>query len=121
MHYTIDFDNRADYLFAHVRGQDSVANSLDYWTRLRAACEQYGQHKVLVIDELHNPPDQQDLYAVATTIPTLFLNYPVKIAYVAPNETPEQRDLAVGITRKRGLEIKVFDREDEAMHWLCKE
>ncbi|HET9679969.1 MAG TPA: hypothetical protein VFP95_05335 [Gammaproteobacteria bacterium] len=117
MHYIIDFDNRQDYLFAHVRGQDSVANSLDYWARVRDACEKHNQHKVLVVEELRNAPDNAGVYQVATTLPEIFFDFPIKIAFVTPEHGPDE-SFGVDISRKRGLDVQSFSDEDKAINWL---
>ncbi len=118
--YDIRFENRAEYLYAYVSGdQDSVEISTRYWNEIAAECRKNNYKKVLVEEDIPEAVASVfELYQFAAELPKLgFAGIYIAFVdrYIEQNELNEFVEL---VASNRGLKGRVFNDVTEAEKWL---
>ena len=119
--YSITYDVRPDYLYAHVTGSAETSELIrDYWNEIAGECERHSVKKLLVEEDLSRRVDSMsDVYTSSADVSVIGGLAGVKVAYVDRN--PEHRDLnrfGELVASNRGMYCKAFEDVDEAERWL---
>ena len=117
--YKLKFEERKDYLYAHVSGdRDSLDISKQYWSEIADECQRIKYSKVLIVEDIRETVSMTEMYEICTEIPYMgFIG--IKIAFV--DKHIEQRALnEFGglVATNRGVNGKLFDTVEEAEKWL---
>ncbi|SRR5579883_308935 len=114
------FEDRGDYLYAGVRGEeDSPAITLAYWRAIAVECARRGIHRLLVCDDLRGEPAKPEEFEwLANALRGSGLEQ-VRIAFHEPISANlrlvEYGELSF---RAAGFTLRVFGSEREAELWL---
>ena len=110
---------KSDFIYVNVCAEDDYQTSMEFFTKLSAACEKYECKNVLVISD-STPLDTMDAYDHAQIISDAGLTLSHRIAWVELN--PEAREIDRFIenvlTNRAIINIRLFDDESEAREWL---
>jgi hypothetical protein len=119
-HYTIQFENRPDYLYAFVKGdKDSLSVSIGYWLEIAGEVRKTKSKKLLVVEDLEelaiNPVEMHKLGEFLSR----FKFIKIKVAFVDLQiaQNPQNRFIAT-VSENRGRSVKIFDNVKEAEEWL---
>ena len=117
--YSLEFEQRADYLYAYVSGEtDSLDISRGFWREIADECQRVTAGKLLIVEDIKEIVSMADMYQIASEIPQLGFSG-VRIAFV--DRYIDQHDLnSFGeiVATNRGIHGKIFNDVDEAIGWL---
>ena len=118
MSYTIRFEDRKQYLYAFIEGQDSLEASLNYWQEIAQKALNDGFDKVLVEEDLEGQVSDIDMFRLTSR----FLD--MGMANLQIGFVDRKDDHVVGnklgelIVTNRGIKAKIFDAVEDAEAWL---
>lgn len=116
--YILRFEDRGDYLFAHLTGQDSFAASLRYWNEIADEIDQSGHRKLLVHEDLTGDISGREIYDLIKDLKNSVLRE-VKIAFYDENTADTfLNNLGRLIANHHGGKVRIFKTLDEARHWI---
>jgi hypothetical protein len=118
--FTLRFEQRSGYLFAHVSGpEDSFDITLAYWTAIAAECLRRGERQALVVDELAGEPaTHEELEARVRSLHGTGLE-DVRVAFVELVDAHvAQMEHAEILAREQGFRLRVFTSITAAEIWL---
>lgn len=117
--FSIDVQRRHDYLFARVHGgQDSLATSIGYWTRLWQEVERHGFDRLLVVEQLQPTAfENSDMQALCAALVALGYGR-IRIGFVPRWGTEQDNEQVTIIGADLGLTAMVFSDEWLAERWL---
>lgn len=117
MTYKVRYEDRSDYLFVHLEGDESLSDALQFWKDLVQNADAKKYKAVLVVDHVTgmlNPVEARMFGREAAQ-----LSKGMTIAYVdSKEETFDINMSAEKIASNRGLNSRMFKNEEEAMEWL---
>lgn len=117
--YNIEFEERADYLYAYVSAdKDSLGISRQYWREIAEECRRTNYNKVLIVEDIKEIVSTTEMFQIASEIPNMGFSG-TKIAFV--DCYIEQRDLnefGEIVATNRGIHEKIFNTVEEAEKWL---
>jgi len=117
--YQIKFEHRENYLFADVSGQDTVENSIAYWTDILNECEKYNFQKVLVYEEMVGTLSKSELYKLNKSLSKLGLDKIRRIAFVDKFGTnSDQNTFGASMGLSEGIKYMLFESLSEAEKYL---
>lgn len=121
--YNIKFENRSEYLYAYVTGEeDNVEISAQYWNEIAEECRQNNYKKVLVVEDINDAvASVVELYQFAVELPKLgFAGTYIAFVdrYIEQNELNKFVEL---VASNRGLMGRVFNDVNEAEKWLLSQ
>ena len=117
MAYNVRYEDREDYLYAHISGPESVQNAIGFFRELRAKADAEGYEAFLVVDEVSGHLDTNDTFHISKEIAKLHIGN--TIAFVDPKEETFAANAFGGtVVSNRGVITRVFDNENEAIEWL---
>ena len=116
--YTIEYDDRGDYLRALVTGAvDTVLTSLSYWNEIAAECRGRGMTRLLVIENFGTSAPLGDVFQVAEKLPAIVRG--LRVAFVDRRlEDYSENQFGELVAVNRGVIGKLFADESEAVRWL---
>jgi hypothetical protein len=117
--YQITFEQRPEYLYVYVAGeQDSYEISTSYWRDVAAECNKSKAKLILIEEDIPETVSMNDMYRIASEIPQMGFTG-VRIAFV-DRYAEQQKDNEFGelVATNRGLYGKIFDNVEEAEAWL---
>lgn len=118
--YRIKFDNRPEYLHAHIQAdRDSYEISRQFWQEIADECGRVKPLRLLVEEDIDRPIESiADTYQGASERPLMGLSG-IKIAFLDTHpEQHEQNQFGELVARNRGINVKVFFDRTEAENWL---
>lgn len=117
--YTIAFEQRPQYLFAHIKGErGTFAIAHAYWSEIVQTTLETGFKKVLVIEDIPEAISIAEVHQLVSD----FADLPVKdirLAFI--DKYPQHKtlnDFGILVGANRGLTVRSFDDETEAEAWL---
>ena len=120
MAYKVTFEERTDYVYAHMEGPESYEEAVRFWVNLEKISQKNGFTKVLVVDEVTGRLNTIQIHNLSQKVAELFRG--LKIAFVDPKEeTYEDNKYGETVVYNRGAWAKVFRDEKEALDWLLEE
>ena len=72
--YKIKFEDRGNYIFAHVLGKESFESSLGYWTEISELYLKKPFEKILVYEELEGSIPKSEIFKLNIELGKLHLN-----------------------------------------------
>ena len=116
--FRICFDDEPGYLRAYVfDGTDSLEVSIAMWRMVAAECHAVRANRVMVLEDLVSTVAVADLDAVIDAVQDAGLSS-VRIGFVELRDDIQGSELAEIYCRERGMQSRIFSREDEARRWL---
>jgi hypothetical protein len=116
--YTLTFEDRGDYLFAHLTGEDSFADSLSYWNEIADQIIELGHRKLLLHETLVGEVSEGEIFDIMMDLRSSGL-VEIKIALYDENreDTPINA-LGQLIANNRGATVKLFKTLQSAQRWI---
>ena len=123
MSYSLDIENKGEYLHAVVRGEKTLANVLSYFEEIYGACLLYHCSKVLIEERLDGPAlDTFDIFVIVTKNYTKAKSIDLRLAFVDVHVDRDIQGLKFGenLAHIRGVNVKLFQQYniDEMVAWL---
>jgi hypothetical protein len=120
--YRIDFEDRSDYLFAHIIGDHGTLSiAKQYWLDIIEAVMKREMRKILVVEDIPEVISIADVHQLVTDLSELPIR-DIQLAFVdlyAQHSSLNQ--FGILVAENRGLAIRSFDSEAEAAAWLTTE
>jgi len=117
--YTLEFEQRPEYLYAYVRGEkDSLEISLQYWKEIADECWRAGYNKVFIEEDINGEMSIIEMYQFTSEISNIGFSG-IRVAFV--DRCLNQRELNTFgelVATNRGLNGKIFNSSEEAEEWL---
>lgn len=117
--YNLEFENRPEYLYAHVSGEhDSLNISRQFWREIADEATRLKPARLLIVEDIKESVSQMDTYQIASEIPNLGMNA-IRIAFVDIYiEHQALNEFGEIVATNRGIYGKIFNDVDEAEKWL---
>ena len=116
--YNLKFEDRTDYLFVKISGQDSFSSSLRYWNEIADEVGKRGYQKLLVHEKLTGNLSGREMYDLIMDLKVSVLKN-VRIAFFDENSADNLiNNLGRLIANHRGGKVRIFSRLDEAQRWI---
>jgi hypothetical protein len=115
--FTLTFELRKNYLYAHITGRDSFSASLDYWKKIADKVRKLDLSNVLVHENLMGDVSEGEMFEIMMKV--LPSSTGIKIAFYDENTADENvNDLGQLIANNRGADICIFQTLEAAEKWL---
>jgi hypothetical protein len=119
--YTLTFENRDSYLYAHLAGQDSFGASLSYWNKIADKVKELDSRKLLVHEALTGEVTETEIYDIIIDLVGSGLQE-IRIAFYDENHDDiELNALGQFIAQHRGANIKIFHSLKAAERWIKRD
>ncbi|MAT92617.1 MAG: hypothetical protein CME59_08445 [Halioglobus sp.] len=120
MSYSIDFQQKPDYLHAIVSGDNSQENALAYLREISAFCEENSVQRLLIEERLEGPRlGYAAVYRIASSAGSDWPLFTARTAYVDVYAENTAMNFAAEVSSNRGIRARAFDTVDAAAQWLC--
>jgi hypothetical protein len=120
MPYSLEIAERPGYLHAKVTGNNTKENVMRYMDELARECDKSRFRCVLIEEQLEGPRlDTMSVFDIATDGSQKSRVHFRAVAYVDVCAESSSMKNAETFATNRGLNIKVFERVDEAEKWLA--
>jgi len=115
--YTLEFEDRGSYLYAHLTGMDSFAASLSYWNTIADKVHELGHTKLLVYENLIGEVSEGEIFDVMMDI--LPAGTGISVAFFDENQADSKiNELGQLIANNRGATIRIFQTLADAEKWI---
>ncbi len=117
--YTLEFEQRPEYLYAYVRGEkDSLEISLQYWKEIADECWRAGYKKVFIEEDIKEEVSIIEMYQFTSEIPNIGFSG-IRVAFVDRHlNQQELNKFGELVATNRGVNGKIFNSSEEAEEWL---
>ena len=118
MSYSIRFEDRKDYLYAYVEGQDSLETSMNYMQEVADKALAGEFQKLLIEENLEGQLKDFDMFQITSKFVDMGLAE-IKMGFVDLKE-----DHSIGnefgelVATNRGVKVKIFNTVADAEAWL---
>jgi len=117
MPYTVTYEDREGYLYAHIEGPESFEEASLFWESLRKEGAKRGYDAFLIVDEVAGVLDPTEVYTLSVNVALLFAGK--RIAYVDPkNESFDANKYGESVVQSRHVTVRLFRTEPDAIKWL---
>ncbi len=121
MSYDIELVVKDRYVCAKANGPSSLKSDIDFGRRVIRACEDSGRKSVLVdVRKITESSRVIDFYQLAKEVSPLALGKISKCALVR-RELGDVESFTESSMRHRGINLRSFHNEKEALSWLLKD
>ena len=121
MSFELTFEDRDNYLYAHVTGRNSAENVVAYMHRVREECAKRDCHSILIDENLEGPRlDMMAIFALVTGGTPEALGFFDAIAYVDAQQDFEAVKFAETVALNRGIPVAAFGSVEDAENWISK-
>lgn len=115
--YNIEFEERGEYLYALVGGEElSPEIAKMYWDEIAAKCAALGTSKLLIEKDFPKHVSAPEMLEMGVYLGSILAG--TKIAFYDRYENEEVNKLGKIIARNEGVLMKVFDTVEDAEKWL---
>jgi hypothetical protein len=120
--YSIEYDYREKYLFAHVSGEkDSLDTSIRFWQEIFNECEARHYKRVLVTESFKNNISAIDMFILGEKL-TEMASRNTSVAFVDDQiQQLEMNKFSETVAYNRGGRGKAFADFGEAEKWLLEQ
>ena len=120
--YTLTFEDRGRYIFAHVKGEKGTLRiATEYWTEIAEQVIKTGVKRVLVIEDIPEMISIAEVHQLVTGLADLPVK-DIRVAFVdLYAEHSSLNDFGILVGENRGFTIQSFDTEEAAESWLLEE
>jgi hypothetical protein len=119
--YIINFEDRANYLYALVHGEQYGYKVLAQFLReIADECKKRNFNQVLIEENISATASEMDVFRIASELPQLGFS-DIRMAYI--DRFTEQKDLneyGKEVAENRGVDVKIFSSLEEADKWLSR-
>jgi hypothetical protein len=117
--YTLTFEDRDSYLFAHVEGErETLSIAHAYWTEIAEKTLSGGHKRLLVVEDIPEAISIAEVHQLVSEFAELPV-IDIRLAFIDMH--PTQRNLnefGILVGSNRGMTIEAFEEESEAERWL---
>jgi len=118
LNYTLLFEDRGSYLYAHLAGEDSFAASLSYWNEIADKVKELDCSKLLVHENLTGEVTGAEMYDLITDLQQSDLTK-IQIAFIDENlDDAALNHMGGHIAASRGANIQIFKSLNDAQYWI---
>ncbi len=118
LNYTLEFENRDTYLYAHLTGEDSFSASLSYWNEIADQLNKTGHKKLLVHENLTGELTEEEMYDLIVDLADSGMNE-IRIAFFDENPADETiNNLGQLVANHRGGNVCIFKDLSNACSWI---
>lgn len=118
--FTLTFEDRGRYLYAHLTGEDSFAASLDYWNRIADKVNELGYQKVLVHENLEGGVSEGELFEIVLDVVPAGAG--IEVAFFDEHQSDDPiNELGELIAGNRGADIRIFKSLADAECWMDRD
>ena len=117
MAYEIGYEERGDYLYVRMSGDEAYEDALRFWKGLKKVAEKKGYTRFLIVDKVKGVLPTIQVHNLSKEVASLFRG--MAVAYVDPkDDTFEANRYGETVVSNRGVNARVFRTEAEAVKWL---
>lgn len=116
--YTLTFEDRGSYLFAHLKGHDSFEASLQYWQTICDKTIELGYTKLLVHEDMLGELSKGQMFDIVTHF-TKPKYLGIQLAFYDANLGDETLN-ALGqlVATNRAARVEIFPSLEAAQRWI---
>ena len=115
--YTIETEDRGDYLWALVGGEKLTASiAAEYWNEIAARCKHTKCDKVLIEKDFKIPVGPEDLIQMAKHVATVLPS--CRVAFLDRRHHDSVNELGKRLARNQDVKLQTFSDINEAEKWL---
>jgi hypothetical protein len=115
--YTIQFEDRGDYLYVLVGGKKLTAEiSARYWREIADACDFLKRDKIMIEKDFLEPVSPPEMLQMGEYLGKLLPNY--KIAFLDRHGNQTINELGKRVARTHEVKMQLFKNRKEAEQWL---
>ncbi|MDP1678246.1 MAG: hypothetical protein Q8L88_15420 [Bacteroidota bacterium] len=123
MNYSLNIDNKGEYLHVIARGENTLANILSYFEEVYEACILNHCFNVLIEHHLNGKSiDTFDIFVVITKNYARAKTIGLRIAFISLNSERDTQGLKFGenLAHIRGMNVRLFHtyNKEEMVVWL---
>jgi hypothetical protein len=118
MSYKLSFEDRGDYLYIEVTGENSRETVLNYMQDVLTIAEKHDCFRVLINERLTGPRlEAMEVYNLASEGAMRLLGRFEAIAYV-DEAMGEMGDFVESVSVNRGMPLAFFSNVEDALEWI---
>ena len=115
--YTIEMDERGEYIYVLVTGDKLTANiAAGYWNEIAQKCFEIDCRKILIEKNFKEGVGPDEMLHMADHVGGLLPNR--SIAFVDRYNHDSINELGKPLARNRSITMQIFDNVDDAERWL---
>ena len=115
--YTIEMDERGEYLYVLVSGEKLTAGiAATYWNEIAEKCFDLEQRKILIEKNFKESVTAEEMLRMADHLGSLLPNQ--RIAFVDRYGHDNVNELGKRLARNRDVMMQIFEKVDDAERWL---
>lgn len=115
--YTIEMDERGEYIYVLVTGDKLTANiAAGYWNEIAQKCFEIDCRKILIEKNFKEGVGPDEMLHMADHVGGLLPNR--SIAFVDRYNHDSINELGKRLARNRSITMQIFDNVDDAERWL---
>jgi len=115
--YTIEMEDRDDYLWVLVGGKELTAEiSAQYWREIADQCAQLGRDKVLIEKNFEQSVGPEDMIRMADNLSKVLPH--IMVAFIDRRKHDAINELGKKLARNRDVMFQVFEHVGDAQRWL---
>ena len=121
MSYTLNIEERAEYLYVTVTGENSLDTVNTYLTEVREECIKRKRFNLLIVENLSGPSlNAFSIYNLIASRSEQAAHIVHRLAYVDINPEHSARDMefAEDVAVNRGISVKVCPTIHAAEEWI---
>jgi hypothetical protein len=121
MPYTLTYEDRLDYLYITVTGENTYDTINRYLSEVHDLCVRLNRLNILIVENLTGPSlTTMSIYDLVTSRSLQTARDIGRIAYVDANPAHDARNLAFAenVAVNRSVNIRIFKSVDVAEKWL---
>ena len=119
--YQLTFEERDNYLYAHLTGQDSFGASLSYWNKIADKVTELAATRLLIHEDLIGNVTEAEIFdVVADLLGSGLVGIRIALFDANSNDTPLNA-LGQLMANNRGGKVKLFKTLDAAQQWIVKD
>jgi len=117
--YFLSFEDRGDYLYTLITGQDSFSASLRYWNEIADEAARRGHRRLLVHECMTGQVRTREIYALIMDLKDSALK-DVRIAFYDENAGDSFMNMLGKLAANfRGGDVRIFSDLDAARDWIA--
>jgi hypothetical protein len=115
--YTIEMENRGEYLYVLVAGKKLTAEiSAAYWREIASECFKTKNLKILIEKDFRKTVSPPEMAQMGEYLGYLLPTF--KIAFIDRHQHEEINTLGKTVARTRQVKMQLFDNFKDAEQWL---
>ncbi|MEM7549342.1 MAG: hypothetical protein AAF363_06705 [Bacteroidota bacterium] len=117
--YTLSFEDRKDYLYVYVEGEEDLETAREMATRTAREASKLELNRILVVENTSNSIEGFDMFEFAESLHQYGFPNNTKIAFFdLRTDQDEDNKFLETVAMNRGFQWKTCYSEKEGMKWL---